>query len=437
MDRKKILLVEDDPDLTILMEHILSRPEFSLHSCSNGKQALELISNESFHLIVTDMVMPEMDGIELIKELQKLNFQAPVLAISSMREYLGVAKDLGAREVLEKPFNLERFLNVVRKLVGKSYPLEEEAADVPSKLENPETEEKRIEAIKRLGIDRLPLGIHLDQYAKTVAQLFSVKTCMVSIITQTSQYWTAGHCLPDRGRETRGSPKSESFCVLSVKSHAPLIVSNAKENPIFKDNPFVDLGVRFYAGVPISDFLGHVVGTFCLLANRPKPFTGSDLRLLSVLARRVEAELDLLARNAYSHVPKIALRHNLYYDPELQIAGRNAFLDLIKSMNIWCSTHAKPLALFVLASGELSTAEISKALKKENKNLWQGHLGAGRLGLLSPGQETGELERDLRPLLQDKGLTAKHANLHKAPERWSFILERLENELNDLGLASL
>jgi CheY-like chemotaxis protein len=108
----RILYVEDDADLRDDVIAILARAGFKIVGASNGREALELCLHSPPDLVITDLVMPEMDGIELIRSLRKIMPELPVIAVSgglstaasSARPILNAAKALGAAAVLPKPF---------------------------------------------------------------------------------------------------------------------------------------------------------------------------------------------------------------------------------------------------------------------------------------------------------------------------------------------
>ena len=79
--KKRILLVEDVYDLKLVMKTILETHGFDVVTASNGKAALSLY-NDSFDIILTDLAMPEMGGVELIREIKKINPGAICLVIT-------------------------------------------------------------------------------------------------------------------------------------------------------------------------------------------------------------------------------------------------------------------------------------------------------------------------------------------------------------------
>ena len=111
-----ILLVEDDPVLVTVLRELLEFGGHSVVTCGNGREAVQQLSVTQIDLVITDLSMPEMDGLELIKVL---TFEWPDTRIIAMSGLLdGRARQLtemyGVDALLQKPFSLEEMLNVVQ-----------------------------------------------------------------------------------------------------------------------------------------------------------------------------------------------------------------------------------------------------------------------------------------------------------------------------------
>lgn len=111
-----VMVVEDDDDMRELLKRILQRAGFATRVASNGKEALQRLDKESVHLVVTDMVMPDMDGVELIRVLQTTKPDLPVVALSGFDEFVGylkIATQFGARVALRKPVTPKALIGAV------------------------------------------------------------------------------------------------------------------------------------------------------------------------------------------------------------------------------------------------------------------------------------------------------------------------------------
>ena len=107
-----ILLVDDTPELRKTIERLLTGAGHAVTSVENGAAALRELDRATFDVIVTDIVMPDMEGLELIRKVRKTQPSLPIIAMSgggrgSTEDYLALAANFGAAKTLEKPFALE------------------------------------------------------------------------------------------------------------------------------------------------------------------------------------------------------------------------------------------------------------------------------------------------------------------------------------------
>jgi CheY-like chemotaxis protein len=104
-----VLVVEDDASVADALELLLAPHGYRVARARNGTEALEMYEASRFNVIVTDIFMPEMDGLELIQAIRKKDVHIKIVAMSGDSRILGaallpVAKHLGATHILEKPF---------------------------------------------------------------------------------------------------------------------------------------------------------------------------------------------------------------------------------------------------------------------------------------------------------------------------------------------
>jgi CheY-like chemotaxis protein len=117
-----IVLIDDDPALRSAMRKILERAGHSVHDAEDGGKGLALVESVRPDLVVTDLVMPEKEGIETILELRERFQEIPIIAVSGAEggEAAGPLFDaslFGAAAVLAKPFSISDFVAVVEKVL--------------------------------------------------------------------------------------------------------------------------------------------------------------------------------------------------------------------------------------------------------------------------------------------------------------------------------
>ncbi len=119
----KVLLIDDDKLMGETTERMLSRSGHSVIRVANGAMGVDAFASHQPDLVITDIVMPEQDGIETITQLLALAPKLPILAISGGGRtgnavFLVAAKQAGAREVLAKPFRLDALLAAVDRCLN-------------------------------------------------------------------------------------------------------------------------------------------------------------------------------------------------------------------------------------------------------------------------------------------------------------------------------
>jgi DNA-binding NtrC family response regulator len=119
MDKKKILIVDDDPKICETLSDILEEAGYEVFTACNGQNALEKIRFDSFNLVITDIKMPIMDGMALLKEIEKSHANIEVIVITSYgnQGQQVEATRLGAYEYLSKPLNLDQLKNIIARVL--------------------------------------------------------------------------------------------------------------------------------------------------------------------------------------------------------------------------------------------------------------------------------------------------------------------------------
>jgi DNA-binding response OmpR family regulator len=375
-----VLLAEDDPDIALILTEALEAEGYTVVHARNGKQALQLLDATAPRLLVTDLMMPEMDGLALLRALgERSEPPLPVLAMSAFDTYLSAAVELGADASLAKPFALDSFLRHVGAL-------SDGGASEPAPPRAPDDEQRRLLDIVTMQLDEPSPTAAMDQFALRTARIFDVPVCLVSIITRDRQCWHA-HCgLPPDLAEARGTPREDSFCTHAVAARAALVVTDTVDNPFFAKNRLVrERGLRFYAGVPLLHRDEEALGTLCLLDFAPRPFTMFDLELLGVLGRRVLAELEWRERRNRPGEPLSTFRHLAWLDEELDVLGREAFEQALHAEAMRAAEQRRGVALVVSAVERGELEATTERLKAEFPRALLGRLALSRVGVLVPG----------------------------------------------------
>jgi CheY-like chemotaxis protein len=124
MSMGHILVIDDDPTIRSLVAGLLDARGHSFVQAVDGRAGVALFAKGGFDLVVTDIVMPEQEGIETITSIRRTNRMVPILAISGSAtiggsgDYLRAAAALGASATLQKPFTPEAFIAAVERLLA-------------------------------------------------------------------------------------------------------------------------------------------------------------------------------------------------------------------------------------------------------------------------------------------------------------------------------
>lgn len=121
----RILIAEDDDNLRAIMCEILKRQGHEVQEAVDGAQAHTLAEENTFDLLITDIVMPEKWGLELISELRRFQQELKIIAASAggrldAHHYLDMALKCGADETLLKPFGKEQLVEIVDRVLAQT-----------------------------------------------------------------------------------------------------------------------------------------------------------------------------------------------------------------------------------------------------------------------------------------------------------------------------
>lgn len=119
----RILLIDDDVDVRDMLRVSLTHLGHTVVEAANGREGLELFQQSEFDLLITDIVMPEKEGLEVLMEVRKKRPPVKIIAISggsrqSSVDYLQMARFMGAGRVLTKPFSHKELVAAIEELMG-------------------------------------------------------------------------------------------------------------------------------------------------------------------------------------------------------------------------------------------------------------------------------------------------------------------------------
>lgn len=131
----KILITDDDPSIRNMLAIVLKKSGYDVISTDSGKSALNKLRKETFDLVISDIKMPDINGIELLKKIKSINPEIPVIMITAFASANDAveAMKLGAEDYVIKPFNLDELMIIINRAIYKKN-MEKENIQLRSRL---------------------------------------------------------------------------------------------------------------------------------------------------------------------------------------------------------------------------------------------------------------------------------------------------------------
>ncbi|NDV59762.1 response regulator transcription factor [Bacteroides sp. 519] len=122
-----VLLVEDEQTLAMIIKDTLEESNFNIHLAADGEEGLRLFFDIRPDVLVADVMMPRMDGFEMVRRIRQINKQTPVLFLTARSAINDVVEgfELGANDYLKKPFGMQELIVRIKALLGKAFSFNE------------------------------------------------------------------------------------------------------------------------------------------------------------------------------------------------------------------------------------------------------------------------------------------------------------------------
>lgn len=133
--KKKVLVVDDEPSIVALLQYNLEQAGFEVITASNGEEGKRLAETESPHIMILDLMLPLLDGIEVCKQLRQENIMIPILMLTAKDDELDkiLGLEFGADDYMVKPFSTREVIARVKAILRRTemhMEADEAAADV-------------------------------------------------------------------------------------------------------------------------------------------------------------------------------------------------------------------------------------------------------------------------------------------------------------------
>jgi len=164
MKREKIIVIEDEADILEVIEHNLSREGYAVFSATNGDRGLQMVKSEAPDLVLLDLMLPGMDGIEVCRKLKSNNTtkHIPIIMVTAKGEESDIVLGLGigADDYVVKPFSPKELVSRVKAVLRRGYLKDDEEA-----RERVVHDKVSIDAVKyEVRIDGTPVNFTLTEF---------------------------------------------------------------------------------------------------------------------------------------------------------------------------------------------------------------------------------------------------------------------------------
>ena len=152
----------------------------------------------------------------------------------------------------------------------------------------------RLEALRATALLDSPPEEAFDRLTRLASHALNVPVALVSLVAEDRQFFKSCIGVAEPWASRRGTPLSHSFCQHAVASGEPLVIEDAREEPLVRDNLAIrDLDVIAYAGVPLKTSDGAVLGTFCAIDHEPRAWSEADIAFVREMAQSAITEIEL------------------------------------------------------------------------------------------------------------------------------------------------
>jgi CheY-like chemotaxis protein len=285
----RLLVVDDSEDFQEALQMMLEDEGFDVSSALDGKRGLELTRRLCPDVILLDMMMPEMDGLEFLTLLAALPSPPPVVAQSGFHNLRDEALRRGARGFLAKPFSTVTLVGALRAAI-ESRPFTPElvvanATEVGRAREHALEESAR--AIERLGVIDAGVRDGLRRIPRWLTGYFGFGAAMVVLLHGRGLRVEAIDGARGGLHEGLSFSREDVYCDEVIAAGSTIVLTDPARHPCehIARHKQAEAGWNFYSGVPLRIPKGPAIGTVCIVDMTAREFLSEDMRALEVMGR--------------------------------------------------------------------------------------------------------------------------------------------------------
>jgi DNA-binding response OmpR family regulator len=372
---KFVLIVDDTPEICELVELVLTGAGYRAMTASNGLVGLEMVKELRPDVVLLDMMMPELDGLEFLTRLaQEVEPPRPiVIAVSGFDAFKDEALKRGARAFIRKPLGGEELLLVLDSVLRDEAGLEDTVQSNLSRTSKDRAlaTQDREALLNETNLDNPELQKRMCMLTVWCAGYFGVGKAIVNIqrgkrteiLAATGPLFPAFECGTDLPCETM-------FCSRVVKGQTPLILPDTSIT-VFAKDPTIQAGFAFYAGVPLRTPRGIVLGTLCIVHSEPGAVHAEDISILEIFASHIARLVEALA--GYGRAGPFA-----FVAPD--VTSKNVFRSLISAELSRINRDGGGMELGLIDIGATDRALLQRAAQAIGIRAMRLRLGIGEFG---------------------------------------------------------
>jgi CheY-like chemotaxis protein len=293
----RVLVVDDCTEQQELYLLILSTAGYEVLSALDGRRGLALVRELRPDVVLLDMMMPEIDGLEFLARLAAEPRRPPVIANSGFDGLRDEALRRGACAFLVKPISPDTLLGTLESVIARC-PVDEELL-AENQAGAARARQRALDDSRR-AVDRLDVvgcAILKEGLRRVVCWLpgyFGFGMAVVHLLRAGELWIEALHNGPARLYEGKSYPRDIVYCDDVIAAGSTLVLPDPLHHPCehFAHHSEIERGWRFYAGVPLTISSRCVIGTLCMMHTEARDFHSEDMRVLEALGSSAAQALE-------------------------------------------------------------------------------------------------------------------------------------------------
>lgn len=284
--RERILVVDDEQVIRDIMIDFLSGEGYETVAVTNGQEALEKVMSESFDLVLVDLKMPVMDGIQFLKEVRSHKLKIPVVMMTGYGtlETAVECMKMGAQDYIQKPFRMSDVLAVIRRTIREKK-IEEENVQLKEIMNLYKISEAMTSSLSLPQILEIILHTIMRELDADAVAIHNRENAVWKVLANKSR-----DDLEEKGEDVYGEPDYEAI-ISQFKDAQYLLVKGEEISRYFLAMP-TRAGLKEFMAIPLI-IKGEILGLACCYSYKPgNKFLEGHAKLLTIFTSRAAGAIE-------------------------------------------------------------------------------------------------------------------------------------------------